>query len=79
MQPIRQIVENMPEFFQVPPEIQHQRVEVILWPLEPQTAQNPKKPLSATALAGAAGYTGAYVSDEEMDVARFAADLHDCD
>jgi len=39
MQPIRQIIENMPVFFSVPPEVQHQRVEIIIWPLEQQTVQ----------------------------------------
>lgn len=39
MQPIRQIIENMPEFFSVPPEVQHQRVEIIIWPLGQQTVQ----------------------------------------
>lgn len=39
MQPIRQIIENMPEFFSVPPEVRNQRVEIIIWPLERQTVQ----------------------------------------
>ncbi len=37
MQPIRQVIEDMPEFFPVPPEVQHQRVEIIIWPLERQS------------------------------------------
>ncbi len=39
MQPIRQVIEDMPEFFPVPPEVQHQRVEIIIWPLERQPEQ----------------------------------------
>lgn len=34
MQPIRHIVDDMPEFYPVPPEIHHRRVEIILWPLD---------------------------------------------
>ncbi|MBA3058532.1 MAG: hypothetical protein KJ614_03755 [Gammaproteobacteria bacterium] len=75
MQPIRQIVENMPAFFQVPPEVQHQRVEIIMWPLE-SDAEKPavRKKVSIASLVGAAGYTGARISIEDMDVARFAED-----
>ncbi len=39
MQPIRQIIEDMPEFPPVPSEVQHQRVEIIIWPLERQSEQ----------------------------------------
>jgi hypothetical protein len=34
MQPIRQIVEDAPDAIPVPPELRHQRVEIIFWPLE---------------------------------------------
>ena len=33
--PVRRIIEDAPEFIQVPPELRHQRLEVIIWPLEP--------------------------------------------
>ncbi len=33
MQPIRQIVSDMPALYPVPPEVQHRRVEIIIWPL----------------------------------------------
>ncbi len=34
MSPIRQIVDDMPEWLPIPNEIRHKRVEVIFWPLE---------------------------------------------
>jgi hypothetical protein len=34
MQPIRQIIEDAPDSIPVPPELRHQRVEIIFWPLE---------------------------------------------
>jgi hypothetical protein len=34
MQPIRHIVDDMPELYPVPPDIQHRRVEIIFWPLD---------------------------------------------
>ncbi len=83
MQPIRQIVEDMPEFFLVPPEVRHQRVEIIIWPLERQSAQGAltetvvvetaQKRRSVASLAGTADYSGPHITDEEMDAARFAA------
>ncbi|MDP2430921.1 MAG: hypothetical protein Q8O33_02710 [Pseudomonadota bacterium] len=39
MQPIRQIVSDMPALYPVPPEVQHRRVEIILWPLTQDDAQ----------------------------------------
>jgi len=33
MNPVRQIIEDGPEFIRVPPELRHQRLEVIIWPL----------------------------------------------
>ncbi|MCC8991777.1 MAG: hypothetical protein LM514_04190 [Streptococcus sp.] len=33
MKPFRQIIEDGPEFIQVPQELRHQRLEVIIWPL----------------------------------------------
>jgi hypothetical protein len=75
MQPIRQIIENMPEFFPVPPEVQNQRVEIIIWPLE-REAEKPaaREKVSVASLVGAAGYTESPISIENMDVARFAED-----
>lgn len=75
MQPIRQIVEDMPAFFQVPPEVQHQRVEIIMWPLERGVGKPAaSKKISVASLVGAAGYIGPGISIEDMDVARFAQD-----
>jgi hypothetical protein len=34
MHPIRQIIEDAPETISIPPELRHQRVEIIFWPLE---------------------------------------------
>lgn len=33
MQPIRQILEDAPDFIPVPEALRHRRVEIILWPL----------------------------------------------
>lgn len=33
MQPIRLIIDDAPEFIQVPLEMQHHKIEVIIWPL----------------------------------------------
>jgi len=34
MQPVRQIIYDAPDMVSVPPELRHQRIEVIFWPLE---------------------------------------------
>ena len=34
MNPFRQIIEDGPEVIPIPPELRHQRLEVIIWPLE---------------------------------------------
>ena len=34
MHPIRQIIEDAPKTISIPPELRHQRVEIIFWPLE---------------------------------------------
>lgn len=39
MQPIRQIIEDAPDTIPVPPELRHQRVEIIFWPLEPAESE----------------------------------------
>ena len=39
VQPIRQVIEDMPAFYPVPLEAQHQRVEIIIWPLAPLPVQ----------------------------------------
>jgi hypothetical protein len=33
MQPIRQVINDFPDFVPMPPELRHKRVEIILWPL----------------------------------------------
>ncbi len=38
---------SMPEFFSVPPVVQHQRVEIIIWPLEWQAVQGSFKEVLA--------------------------------
>ncbi len=46
MQPIRQLLDDAPDFFPIPQELRHHRVEIILWPLDEQQAQTdtPVKP-----------------------------------
>lgn len=39
MQPIRQILEDAPEFIPVPTALRHRRVEIILWPLDPASTK----------------------------------------
>ena len=34
MNPFRQIIEDGPEMIPIPPELRHQRLEVIIWPLD---------------------------------------------
>ena len=34
MNPIRQVIEDAPEFFPIPQELRHRKVEIILWPLD---------------------------------------------
>jgi len=41
MNPTRMIFEDAPAFIPVPPELQHHRVEAILWPLEDAPATIP--------------------------------------
>lgn len=45
MQPIRQIYQDAPSSIAIPPELQHQPVEIIIWPLAeaiatPETDEN---------------------------------------
>lgn len=39
MQPIRQILEDAPDFIPVPEALRHRRVEIILWPLDPMPTE----------------------------------------
>lgn len=39
MQPIRQIYQDAPDSIEIPEELRHQAVEVIIWPLGEQTQQ----------------------------------------
>jgi hypothetical protein len=48
MQPIRQIIEDAPDFIPVPETLRHRRVEVILWPLEPPVDPAFDPPAGAT-------------------------------
>jgi hypothetical protein len=45
MQPVRQILFNAPDVVAVPPELRHQSIEVIFWPLN-ETKEN-KPPFNA--------------------------------
>jgi hypothetical protein len=38
MQPIRQIINDAPPAFQLPVELHHKRLEIIIWPLPEQAA-----------------------------------------
>jgi hypothetical protein len=38
MQPIRQIINDAPATLQLPMELHHKRLEIIIWPLYEQTA-----------------------------------------
>jgi|GEM_PF-931741 len=40
MQPIRQIYDDAPASIPVPEALRHQRVELILWPLEPSVVED---------------------------------------
>ena len=35
MQPIRQIIDDAPHSVQIPADLQHRRIELIIWPLDP--------------------------------------------
>lgn len=37
MNPIRQVIDDAPEFIQVPESLRHRRIELILWPLDEDT------------------------------------------
>jgi hypothetical protein len=39
MNPIRQVIEDAPEFFPIPQELRHRKVEIILWPLDEKVSQ----------------------------------------
>lgn len=38
MQPIRQILEEAPDFIPVPEALRHRKIELIIWPLEEEAA-----------------------------------------
>jgi len=42
MQPIRQIFNDAPPTFQLPVELHHKRLEIIIWPLPEQATPTPK-------------------------------------
>jgi hypothetical protein len=42
MQPIRQIYQDAPSFISIPEELQHQPVEIIIWPLGESSQQAPE-------------------------------------
>jgi hypothetical protein len=46
MQPIRQVFDDAPDFFPVPIELRHRKVEIIVWPLDDSAPVQsaPKKP-----------------------------------
>lgn len=41
MQPIRQVFDDAPDFFPVPLELRHRKVEIILWPLDDGAPEQP--------------------------------------
>ncbi len=41
MQPIRQVFDDAPDFFPVPEELRHRKVEIIVWPLEDIDQEQP--------------------------------------
>ena len=43
MQPIRQILEDAPEFIPVPEALRHRRVEIILWPHDPASTMTDER------------------------------------
>ena len=51
MQPVRLIYEDAPAFIPVPPDFQHHRVEVTLWPLEENTSADQEKLANAVGTA----------------------------
>lgn len=44
MQPIRRIFEDAPDAIPVPEELRHRRVEIILWPLDDESAELVESP-----------------------------------
>ncbi len=38
MQPLRRIIDDAPEFISIPEEMQHRRIELIIWPLPDEQA-----------------------------------------
>lgn len=53
MQPIRQIIEDAPHSVQIPVELRHRRIELIIWPLdtgEVVAAQPDHEPAKADAI-----------------------------
>ena len=38
MNPIRQIIEDAPDFISVPEALRHRKIELIIWPLEEESS-----------------------------------------
>ncbi len=49
MQPIRRIIEDAPESIPIPEEMQHRRIELIIWPLLDEQAMPVTKSTTAPA------------------------------
>jgi hypothetical protein len=41
MSPIRQVFDDAPDFFPVPIELRHRKIEIILWPLDDSAQEQP--------------------------------------
>ena len=49
MQPIRRIIEDAPESIPIPAEMQHRRIELIIWPLPDERAAPVAESVTASA------------------------------
>ena len=49
MQPIRRIIEDAPESIPIPAEMQHRRIELIIWPLSDERAAPVAESVTASA------------------------------
>jgi hypothetical protein len=58
MQPARLMFDDAPAFIPVPAELQHHRIEVILWPLDTPAISAPTRRQPPAALKGKVRETG---------------------
>jgi hypothetical protein len=74
MHPIRQILSDAPPMIPVPAELQHQRLEVIFWPL-PEAEEARTSMASATIIDQIRALVA---SSEPVELGEFQLNLTDC-